>query len=203
MIAINHPLDFIAGLDGKPMHIALFYEDEEYARQIEYSFLRNGLARSQTCIYTIHGGNLDVKRIRTDMTKHGIDVDKFESSGLLHILKICDPRDDPSGFERGIENLLKGRILKEEKKKQKKKIRLVCNLMRTIENEDDAKANMLLERRIHSRILEFPGLIMCPYHIDKVPHQIHVEWFLNLMQHHHAAVFAPKFFEGAGLIMDK
>ncbi len=72
MTTIPHPLDFVATLDSssKPMHIALFYEDIEYARQIEYSFLRNGLARSECCIYTTDGDDDDdVERIRTDMTK--------------------------------------------------------------------------------------------------------------------------------------
>jgi hypothetical protein len=123
------PLDFIASLDGndnnnnigsRPMHIALFYEDERYAREIEYSFVKNGLARSQQCIYTTHGvageddsvtaadGNNNnngtgsnssaVARIRAEMAAHGIDVHRFESAGLLRILLIKDPREDPSGF---------------------------------------------------------------------------------------------------------
>jgi hypothetical protein len=200
-MAIDHPLDFIAGLDGKPMHIVLFYEDEEYARQIEHSFLRNGLTRSQTCIYTTHGDgdNDDVERIRIEMINHGIDVNKFESSGLLHIMKICDPRNDPSGFEIGMENLKK-RILEGKKPP----IRLVSRSIRTVENEADAKANMLMERIVHSSFLnKFPGMLMCPYPIDKVPSQIEAEWFLNHMQHHHAVVFAPKAFEGSGLVLDR
>ncbi len=161
--------------------------------------MRNGLARSECCTYTTHGDDDDVERIRTDMTKHGIDVDKFESSGLLHILKICDPRDDPSGFERGIENLKK-RILEGKKPP----IRLVSRSIRTVENEDDAKANMLLERIVHSSFFDrFPGMLMCPYPIDKVPSQIEEEWFLNHMRHHHAVIFAPKSFEGSGLVLDR
>src|SRR5690242_4534596 len=97
LMTIPHPLDFIATLDSSPMHIALFYEDEEYAKQIEYAFLRNGLARSQHCIYTTHGedssSNVDdeeeggdggdgssstvIESIRSEMMKHGIDVSKF------------------------------------------------------------------------------------------------------------------------------
>jgi DcmR-like sensory protein len=202
---IAHPLDFIATLDSRPMHIALFYEDEEYAKQIEYAFLRNGLARSQHCIYTTHEGednsssNADAEQIRTDMIKHGIDVSKFEKSGYLHIMKINDPRSDPSGFERGIENIL-NRVLQGKKPP----IRLVCNSKKIIENEEDAKANILLERSIHSNFLdEFPGLLMCPYQLNKVPSPVQLEWFLNHMRHHHSAIFAPKYFEGSGLILDQ
>lgn len=219
MTIIPHPLDFIAALDSsstnsssKPIHIALFYEDEEYARQIEYSFLRNGLAKSQHCIYTTHGDIEDnkeedddeeVESIRAEMIRYGIDVEKFEQSGFLHIVKISNLRNDPSGFfEKEIKNL-KSRIIGEEEEEEKSlPIRLVCNFMRTIENEDDAKASMLLERTIHSCLLEFQGQIMCPYDIDKVPSQINVEWFLNHMQHHHAAIFAPRSFEGSGLVLD-
>lgn len=201
-MTMPHPLDFIATLDSRPMHIALFYEDEEYAKQIEYAFLRNGLAKSQHCIYTTHeedSSNADVEQIRTEMIKHGIDVNKFEKSGYLHIMKINDPRSDPSGFEKGIENIL-NRILQGKKPP----IRLVCNSRKIIENSEDARANMLLERSIHSNFLdEFPGLLMCPYQLNKVPSRIQLEWFLNHMQHHHSAIFAPKYFEGSGLILDQ
>jgi DcmR-like sensory protein len=217
-MTIPHPLDFIATLDSSPMHIALFYEDEEYAKQIEYAFLRNGLARSQHCIYTTHGedssSNVDdeeeggdggdgssstvIESIRSEMMKHGIDVSKFEKSGYLHIMKINDPRSDPSGFERGIENIL-NRVLQGKKPP----IRLVSRFIKTVENENDARANMQVERTLHSSFFEnFPGMFMCPYPIDKVPSQFDVEWFLNHMQHHHAAVFAPKSFEGSGLVLD-
>ncbi len=202
-MTIPHPLDFIATLDSRPMHIALFFEDEKYAKQIEYAFLRSGLAKSQHCIYTTHGedssSNADVEQIRTEMIKHGIDVNKFEKSGYLHIMKINDPRSDPSGFEKGIENIL-DRILQGKKPP----IRLVCNSRKIIENSEDARANMLLERSIHSNFLdEFPGLLMCPYQLNKVPSRIQLEWFLNHMQHHHSAIFAPKYFEGSGLILDQ
>ncbi|AIF82613.1 MEDS: MEthanogen/methylotroph, DcmR Sensory domain [Candidatus Nitrososphaera evergladensis SR1] len=197
---ITHPLDFIVTLDSKPMHIALFYEDEEYAREIEYAFLKNGLAKSQHCIYTTHGGDADIERIRTEMIKHGIDVSKFEPAGFLHILKISDPRDDPSGFERGIENL-KNKIVG----RKKPPIRLVSRFIKEVESEDDARANMLVERTIHSRFFDDyqGGLFMCPYPVDKVPSQVRAEWFLNHMQHHHAAVFAPKYFEGSGLVLER
>lgn len=191
------PLDFIAALDGRPMHIALFYENEEYARKIEYSFVKNGLARSQHCVYTTHGGSNDAARIRMGMLEYGIDVDRFESSGLLHILEIKDPRSDPSGFERGVENL-KNRIIEAKKPP----IRLVSRFIREVESEEDARANMLVERAIHSSF-EFPGLFMCPYHIDRVPHPVRVEWFLNHMQNHHAVVFAPRSSEGSGLMLDR
>ncbi len=218
-MTIPHPLNFIATLDSRPMHIALFYEDEDYAKQIEYAFLRNGLAKSQHCIYTTHGedssSNADdeeeswgegdgsnstvIESIRLEMIKHGIDVNKFEKSGYLHIMKINDPRSDPSGFEKGIENIL-DRILQGKKPP----IRLVCNSRKIIENSEDARANMLLERSIHSNFLdEFPGLLMCPYQLNKVPSRIQLEWFLNHMQHHHSAIFAPKYFEGSGLILDQ
>lgn len=196
---ITHPLDFIAALDSEPMHIALFYEDEEYAREIEHSFLKNGLARSQHCIYTTHGGDSNVKRIPTEMTRHGIDANRFRSLGLLHILKICDPRDDPAGFERGIENL-KNKILEGKKPP----VRIVSRFIRTVESENDAMANMLAERAIHSHFFDnYRGLFMCPYPIGKVPDEVRAEWFLNHMGHHHAAIFAPKSFEGSGLVLDR
>jgi hypothetical protein len=211
------PLDFIATLDSRPMHIALFYEDEKYARKIEYSFLKNGLARSQHCIYTTHGdrggdgGGSDadaaanndndeyVKKIRVEMMAHGIDADKFERRGLLHILRICDPRDDPLGFERGIDNLKK-KILAGKKPP----IRLVSRFIRRVESVKDAQANMFVERTIHSNFHDdYPGIFICPYPVDEVPPPVRVEWFLNHMQHHHAAVFAPRSFVGSALVLDR
>lgn len=193
------PLNFIAALDSKPMHIALFYEDEEYAREIEYSFMRNGLTRSQHCIYTTREEEDGVERIRAEMMEHGIDVNKFEASGLLHILAIKDPRNDPSGFEKGIGKLT-NRILAGKKPP----IRLVSRYINEVEAEEDARANMLVESLTHCSFHEFEGLmLMCPYPVDKVAHQVRTEWFLNHMQHHHVAVFAPKSFEGSALVLDK
>lgn len=192
------PLDFIATLDSMPVHIVLFYEDEEYARKIEYSFMRNGLARSQHCIYTTHEED-GIEGIRTEMMEHGIDVNKFEASGLLHILTIKDPCNDPAGLEKGIEKLT-NRILEGKKPP----IRLVSRYIKEVEAEEDARANMLVESLTHSCFHDFKGLmLMCPYPVDRVAYQVSVEWFLNHMQHHHVAVFAPKTFEGSALVLDK
>jgi hypothetical protein len=44
------PIEFIDSLDEKK-HIMLYYDDSECARLVEFRFLKNGLARGESCIY--------------------------------------------------------------------------------------------------------------------------------------------------------
>jgi len=41
---------------------------------------------------------------------------------------------------------------------------------------------------------------MCSYRVDKIDSKIHGKWLVDILQHHHAAIFAPKF--GQGIAFD-
>ena len=52
---------------------AIFYEEPEYARMVEYHFIQTGLQKGEYCIYTTHGD--DVQFIENKTADLGIDVE--------------------------------------------------------------------------------------------------------------------------------
>ena len=86
------PIRFVDSLDTQK-HIALFYEEPEYARLIEFRFLKNGLAKGEKCVYATEE---DSGHIVLKMLSYGIPLECFESKKLCvyQIHNSCNNRDE-------------------------------------------------------------------------------------------------------------
>ncbi len=96
------PLKFVDILDTNK-HIVLYYENEEFGRKIQYRFIRNGLKKGDTCIYTIHDDNISL--IEDDMKNNGIEVEVNTKRGLLKIFKIPNIMEYPEGILRSAQEV--------------------------------------------------------------------------------------------------
>lgn len=74
MITNHTPISFVDSLDARK-HIALFYDEPEYARLIEFRFLKNGLEKGEQCVYTTEE---DSGYIVLKMLSYGIPLEYFE-----------------------------------------------------------------------------------------------------------------------------
>src|SRR5689334_12971555 len=72
------PLKYVDSVDTRK-HIALFYEESEYARLIEFRFLKNGLMRGEQCIYAT---DEDSGAIVLKMLSFGIPLEYLENKKL-------------------------------------------------------------------------------------------------------------------------
>ncbi len=72
------PIKFVDSLDSKK-HIALFYEEPEYARMIEFRFIKNGLENGEQCVYATEE---DSGSIVLEMLSYGIPLECFQNKKL-------------------------------------------------------------------------------------------------------------------------
>jgi hypothetical protein len=72
------PFRYIDSLEDK-QHIALFYDDPEYARLIEFRFIKNGLLKGEQCVYATEE---DSGSIVLKFLNYGIPLSYFLSRKL-------------------------------------------------------------------------------------------------------------------------
>ena len=106
---LNEVLDFSTKI--KPQnHCILFYTNQKEKRSILFSFLKAGIEHGEAIAYV--AAQEPVKKIRKAMKKFGIDVDRLEEAGGLHISDykdwyIFNGKADPEKTKQLWESLLK------------------------------------------------------------------------------------------------
>lgn len=106
---LNHVSDFSMKMKQRS-HGILFYVNKEEKHRVLFSFLKAGIERGEAIAYV--ATQESVKDIRKAMKKFGIDVDKLEEAGGLHIRDyknwyIFNGGSDPKKTENLWENLVK------------------------------------------------------------------------------------------------
>lgn len=192
MSSSDQVLKFVDDL-GDHTHTAIFYENSEYARPVVYRYIKVGLLKGDTCVYTTHEDDAD--SIEKEMDDFGIDVQHFKKKGMLIVLKIKDPREHPEGLVTGIEHL-RQQLWREPDSS----FRIVTRFIRKVENDEEKEANMFVERTVHAAFDKFPHSVMCPYPVEDIKSIIGGKWMQNHLRHHHAAFFVFK--NGKGLALD-
>jgi hypothetical protein len=188
----NQPLKFVDTIDkGSNKHIVLFYEDPEYARMIEFQFVKNGLLKEEHCIITTFEDNIQI--IKNEMEANNIDVEALKKN-LLHIYQIPDPMNHPEGELKGMEEI-RDRIFADSKPPYR-----IVSRAPEIKTKQQAESDIIIQHTVHFTFGNFPGSVMCSYQVDKIEPKIHGQWFVNILQNHHAAIFAPK--SGQGIAFD-
>ncbi len=178
------PLKFIDTLDGcRSKHIVLYYENQKFGKKLQFRFIRNGLLKGESCIYTTHKDDIDL--IEFEMTNDSINVEDYTKRGLLKIFKIPDIMKHPEGVMKGaqevIDRMLSGIEIP---------FRLVARIIDKVNTEDQIRANLALEQYYHSNFDGLDGLILCPYDISKSPTNTHGRWVETILDNHHSAIFA-------------
>ncbi len=186
-------LDFVDNLPHEPRHITLFYEQPLLGRMILFRFVKNGLSRGETVIYTTHG---ETSGLWYSMDRFGIDVEESLTRGLLHLIRIRDPVGHPEGFERGLEEISRTLSAVAEPP-----FRLVSRFVKDVDSAESRAANLDIEARFHAayqgtREGEMfswakEGSTICEYFVKELGSQTYMRWKqLNMMSHHVAMLAA-------------
>ncbi len=69
-------------------HVIMFYSKPEDKRLLLFAYLGTGLQKGEAAAYI--ASQESPKYIREAMKTHGIDVDRFEKSGALHVIPYED-----------------------------------------------------------------------------------------------------------------
>lgn len=190
--------------------MALFYDDSNYARAIEFWYILNGLQREEHCIYTTHGNPKIVER---EMRGRGIDVDTFKRKKLLHVCKISDPLLDPKGRQHGIRRIMDAMFMEEDCKPP---LRIVSRFVRRTATEREIRGNIRIDSEVQEAIKHkkkssppplptyapfenFRGSLICPYPLNDVLTPRHRKWVTSHLQSHDAVIFAPR--SGSGFVL--
>lgn len=185
------PTTFVDALDQRK-HILLLYEEPEYGKLVQFRFISNGLLRGEHGVILTHE---DVKSIEDDMVYIGIDVHAFKQKNLLHIYQISNPADDPDGVLSGFKKIWSGIFAN-----LKPPFRVVGRALPEVNTVQQIENEMVVERYCHNASSNFPCSVMCTYHVEKIESARRGEWLSNLLQNHHATIFATKL--GGGMALD-
>lgn len=192
----EHALPFLANVPSGS-HLALFWEEADAARLVEFWYILHGLVREEHCIYTTHG---DTTEVRAAMQRRGLDVEYYEDTkGLLHIVQIEDPMNDPEGLTNGV-----SKVVQKIFANTKPPYRIVSRWIRAVDTEEGKRANMEVEVMCHmgylgklprtnpySMFRKFQGSMICHYPINTLSAKTHNEWVRNHLSAHHVAIFVP------------
>ncbi|HET6458505.1 MAG TPA: MEDS domain-containing protein [Nitrosopumilaceae archaeon] len=180
------PIKFIDSVNSKK-HIALLYEDSEYARMLEFRFLKNGLEKGEQCVYATEG---DSGSIVLKMLGYGIPLEHFESKKLrvYQIHQSYRSRDEiMKSCKKDIEMILSG---------LQSPFRIVSRIVPDVSTIDGMSVELELERETHRRFDDIGGSVMCPYDLSKIESSQRKEWIAELAKNHHEVIYASRFGEG-------
>lgn len=183
---ISEPFRFVDTLE-KRQHIALFYEDLEYARLIEFRFLRHGLELGEQCVYATEQ---DSGSIILKMLAYGIPMRYFQDGSMkvYQIHRACGgPKEIMENCKKDI-----GMILAD----LRPPFRMVSRIVHDVSTMDGMSVELELEHSAHQSFDGFGGSLICPYDISKMEPSRKKRWLEELRANHHSVIYAPRFGEG-------
>src|SRR5690348_3060921 len=180
------PFKYIDTLEPK-QHIALFYEESEYARLIEFRFIKHGLEIGERCVYAT---DEDSGSIILKMLNYGIPLKYFQSGRLkvYQIQRTCGGYDEiMKRCKKDIEMILSGLIAP---------FRIVSRIVQDVSTDNGMSVELELECKTHDKFEDFGGSLICPYDISGMEPSKRKHWMEELRANHHAVIYAPRFGEG-------
>jgi hypothetical protein len=188
------PLKFIDALKSNK-HVVLCYENLPFGKRIISRFIRNGLIKGEYCVYATHDD--DVVSIEKDMISNNINVKEFSKKGLLKICKISDVVRQPNGVFEGSEEMI-------EKMFHDLNVpfRLVIRFVDKLNTKEQIEADLALEQKYHSMLINFNGLVLCHYDVSKNTVNTEGKWTSTILENHHSAIFVTDATEEEGIAFE-
>ena len=180
------PISFVDSLDSK-MHMLLLYEDPEFAKLIEFRFIRNGLKNGENCIYA---SAEDSGLIVIKMLSYGIPLKYFQSK-QLRVFQIKNRAGSKETILQSCRDDAK-RIMSD----LKPPYRIVTRIVPNVDTNEGICAELELERHLHKTFDEFGGSLLCPYDISKIEEKNREKWIEELRKNHHAEICVSKTGQG-------
>lgn len=178
---------YVDSIENK-QHIVLFYEDREYARLVEFRFIKNGLMRNERCIYAT---DEDTGTIVLKMLSYGIPITYFHN-GMLQVLSVHEKSGSVDEiFAKSkveAERLLSGLV---------QPFRIVSRLVPDVGNKNGIQAELKMEETTHKQFGDFGGSLICPYDVSKIEPTRRQEWMKQLKENHHVVIYTTRFGESS------
>lgn len=175
------------------VHAVLLYEDSDDGREAEVGFIKSGLQKGEHCFYL--SVRDEPEKVAWQMEEFGINTSRYLREGLLHLLKVESPSEDPEGPEAGLDKLCKrlfsiGSL----------PLRVVGRLYEP-STPPRIKRNIILEGLAQSHFNELRWSAICSYDVSKTTPEMHDSWFLAMVKNHDALITAPRSHKGIGFFL--
>lgn len=181
------PFRYIDSIEEQKQHIALLYDDPEYARLIEFRFIKNGLLNGQQCVYATEE---DSGSIVLKFLNYGITLSYFLTKQLrvIQLQETCGGHDEIyKKCKKDLERIFYDLI---------PPFRIVSRIVPNVSTIDGISVELELEKSTHQRFDDFCGSLICPYDVSKIEATKKKKWLEELRLNHHVTIYAPKFGEG-------
>ena len=185
------PLDYINNIT-KPVHSAMFYNYEKKSRQIEYTFILNGLRKEERCIYFT---DENTNQIAAKMKTYGIKLEKFFDKKLLHVCQLQKLKGSTNYI---LNNARK--VIEEIVKVVKPPRRAVGRVIRDITTKSGILAGIEFDRDFHESFASFNGSALCSYPYKQIEPSQKERWMTDYIYCHHASLFIPTHDTGKALV---
>ena len=178
-------LEFVKRMKAKD-HAIMFYSKPEDKRQVLFTYLKAGLAQGEAAAYV--ASEETPSQIKQAMKRFGIDVDRFETSGALHVIDYKDWYIIGSKFDMAKTIKLWKKLYDEAIDKGFKGLR-VTGETTCFFKHGRVKELVKYEKALH-KVLEFPMTAICAYDADVVAKEDGGKLYLNLIKAHGTVIFA-------------
>ena len=180
------PIKFIDSLEEK-QHIMLLYEDPQYARIIEFVFIKRGLERGEECIYATPD---DTGSTVLMLQRYGIPLDAF----LAKKIRVFQIKPSSGTHDEIVLNCKQEiqRILADVKIPFRSVLRIVTD----VSTVNGISVEIEMEKLAQDCFEELGGTIMCPYDISEIEKTKKNAWIKSLYSNHHTIIYLPKYGEG-------
>lgn len=182
--APSQALDFCIQIKPRS-HGILFYTSKEEKHRALFSFLKAGIEHGEAIAYI--ATQETVKDIRKAMKKFGIDVDRLQETGGLHIVDhknwyIFDGKSDPKRTKRLLESLLK-KVMEKGFSSLRLAGEMICFF------EHNCIKDLVKYEKLWGKTFAAPLTALCAYDSSVVPKHKIGKKYLELIQAHSVAIF--------------
>lgn len=162
-------------------HVIMFYSKPEDKRLLLFAYLGTGLQKGEAAAYIT--SQESPNHIREAMKTHGIDVDRFEKSGALHVIPYEDWYIIEGKFSSAKTTGLWGKLYEDSMTNGFKGLRVTGEMACFFEN-NMIKELADYEKSLH-RVLDVPMTAICAYDMNLVP----LEFYRELIEAHSNVIF--------------
>jgi len=176
-------------------HVILFYEEPEFARDIQSRFLENGLTRDEQCVIA---SCYDVESLRKDFADFGIDIEEYRTKDLIRIHQLrCDARDIQREYFSDLAELL---IPKIKRQGSHRSIRSMVSHGTILDEEKyiEPVSNMEMECMAYYND-SINEMRLCCYPIADIDAALDRPWMKTLLKSHQGVIYLPKLSNGVAL----
>lgn len=182
--APNQVLNFCMKIKPRS-HGILFYTSKEEKHRALFSFLKAGIEHGEAIAYI--ATQETVKDIRKAMKKFGIDVDRLEETGGLHIVDyknwyIFNGKSDPKRTKRLWESLLK-KVMESGFSSLRAAGEMICFF------EHNCIKDLVKYEKLCGKTFAAPLTALCAYDSNVVQKYKLGKKYLELIQAHSVAIF--------------